>query len=95
MSTSSTIEETEPQTIADLGDTIERNEGRTNIANGIRKSGKTSRPAVLPPPPSEVESLKEDVRKLKETVDGLKDSYNRHVHASFDGAPTSPANPLA
>jgi hypothetical protein len=85
--------ETEPQTIADLG-APELNEGRRiRIATEIRKSGKSSRPAAaLPPPPSDLESLKEDVRKLKESVEAIRDAYNRHHHSNLDGSQTSPTS---
>jgi hypothetical protein len=99
MSTSSTIEETEPQTIADLGGEseeliIKRPGGLIKSAAGIRKSAATRVPR-LNPPPSKFESLQDDVQQLKETVEALRDAYNRHHHSNLDGSQTSTTSVVA
>jgi hypothetical protein len=128
MSTSSTIKETEPQTIADLGGEPSRptapdpkGDGpkrKTQLGSTVRcgqayligKSEGLSGDALdarmvevsasfcaaalagAPPPPSEFESLKDDVRQLKASVEALRDAYNRHHHAHLDGSQTSPTS---
>ncbi len=99
MSTSTT----EPKTIADLGDPkgevlpppIESKKKSKLVmerAEALARAEGFFASVLEPSPPSEVESLKEAVRQLKESVEALRDAYNRHHHANFDGSPTSPTS---
>ncbi len=93
--------QTEPKTIADLGGDTS---GTTDYKGEVfpppepKKKSKLARAesffasCLETSPPSEVESLKDDVRKLKASLEALRDAYNRHHHSNLDGSQTSPTS---